>query len=86
MLVDGELPAGPQDVGFGSMVDLEQIRRTIAEFVETLVEPLRAMASDEVELEFSLGLELATGRLIAFLAAGKAQSGMKVRVRWKRTG
>lgn len=83
MLVEGEVPAGPQDVGLKSALDLDQLRQTIAEFADALVEPLRSVASEEVELEFSLGVELATGRVIAFLAGGKAQAGIKVRVTWK---
>jgi hypothetical protein len=84
MLVEGEVPAGPQDVGLKPALDLDQVRQTIAEFTGALVEPMRSVAADEVELEFALGVELATGRLVAFLAAGKAQAGMKVRVSWKR--
>lgn len=84
MYVDGEAPAGPRDVGLKPKLTLDDVRETIAELAETLVEPLRQLAADEVELEFSLGIELATGRLVAFLAGGKVQSGLKVRVTWQR--
>jgi hypothetical protein len=84
MLVEGEAPAGPQDVGLSPRLSLQEIRETVAEFADALVGPLRAMAADEVMLEFTLGVELATGRLVAFLAGGKVQSGMKVRVTWQR--
>jgi hypothetical protein len=82
MLVEGEAPTGPQDVGLKGTLDLDELRRTVAEFVDALVEPLRAGCPREVELEFSLGVELSTGRMIAFLAGGKAQTGLKVRVTW----
>lgn len=84
MLVEGEAAAGPQDVGMSGAVRLREVRETITELAEALVEPLRALAAEEVELELSLGVELATGRLIAFMAAGKVESGLKVRVSWRR--
>lgn len=84
ILVDGEAPVGPRDVGLTSTIDLESIRTTLAELADALIEPLRSMAADEVELELTVGVELATGRLVAFLAGGKVQSGLKVRMTWRR--
>jgi hypothetical protein len=84
MLVEGEASTSPQDVGLNSALSLQELRETLAEFADTLIEPLRSMAADEIELEFTLGVEVSTGRLVAFLIGGKAQSGMKVRVSWKR--
>jgi hypothetical protein len=83
MLVDGEAPSGPQDVGLKTSLDLERVRQTIAEFAETLIEPLRSLTPDEVEVELSFGLELGTGHVIAFFAGGHTQAGLKVRVKWK---
>jgi hypothetical protein len=82
MLVEGEAD-GPQDVSLRARLSLKEVRETIAEFADGLVEPLRSLAADEVTLELTLGVELATGRLVAFLAGGKVQSGFKVCVVWK---
>ncbi|MFB8146620.1 CU044_2847 family protein [Microbacterium sp. NPDC056003] len=85
VLIDGEPPSGPTDVSLSSALNLSELRATMGEFADALVEPLRSMAADEVELEFSVGLELGTGRMIAFFAAGKAQTGTKIRILWKRS-
>lgn len=85
MLVDGYVTGAAQDVGLIPTIDVWAFKDALAEFATVLSDAAREVNADESELEFSAAVDLGTGRLIGFLADGKVQGGIKVRLTWKRS-
>lgn len=67
-----------------SLHKITDFTRTIGALAKDLVAPLANIKANEVEVAFSLGLSLETGKLTALLVGGGADTSVTITLRWKQ--
>jgi hypothetical protein len=84
VLLEAPAPTGGnRDVGLRDKIPFKDLLADLQEMSTLLLDTTRAIGPTEAEIELSLGVEAASGRLVAFMVDGKVSGGMKLRLTWK---
>ena len=70
------------EVAWKKPYELDEVLQALRALGNELIAPLRPLACDGVELELSLALTVASGKLTALLVSGEANASVKVTLRW----
>lgn len=79
---------GPSNVGTGQRMAtaVEGMTELVQGVAGSLRDAVRAVAPDEVSVQFGLELSAATGKLVSLLADGEGRASIKVALTWRKDG
>lgn len=73
---------GPTDVGFSDVLNFDAILTSLREFASLTLAAVQSASPDEVEIEFSVGVDASTGQLLAFICSASTEAILKFRLLW----
>jgi len=87
ILVSSSATGGAQDVSRKGVLALEPALHSLREFADLLLQTVNAgQTPAETEVEFSVSLDISTGKLLAAIVEGGAQAAVHVRLLWRADG